>query len=74
MRGELASGFWWHINPHVAFKKLMLHGYFLASEHFYICEKFAHGPTEKDEVCLHGYVSQLVHDQMAFDPKKQVDY
>ena len=30
-RGELslAFGFWWHINPHVAYKKLMLQGYFL---------------------------------------------
>ena len=51
-RGELALGFWWHINPHVAYKKLMLQSYFLARDHFYICGKFAHGPTEKDEVYL----------------------
>ena len=59
-RGELALGFWWHINPHVAYKKLMLQGYFLARDHFYIC-----GPTEKDEVYLRGYVSRLVCDEMA---------
>ena len=64
-RGELALGFWWHINPHVAYKELMLHSYFLARDHFYICDKFAHGPTEKDEVYLHGYVSRLVCDEMA---------
>ena len=34
-------GFWWHISPHVAYKKLMLQGYFLARDHFYICDKFA---------------------------------
>ena len=51
-RGKLVFGFWWHINPHVTYKKLMLQGYFLASNHFYICDKFAHGPTEKDEVCM----------------------
>ena len=32
---------------------------------FYICNKLEHGPTEKDEVCLHGYVSRLVCDEMA---------
>ena len=32
---------------------------------FYICDKLEHGPTEKDEVCLHGYVSRLVCDEMA---------
>ena len=58
-RGELALEFWRHI------KKLMLQGYFLARDHFYICDKFAHGPTEKDEVYLRGYVSQLVRDEMA---------
>ena len=48
-RGELALGFWWHINPHVAYKKQMLQGYFLARDRFYICDcKFAHGPTEMD--------------------------
>ena len=64
-RGELVLGFWWHTNPHVAYKKLMLQGYFLTSDHFYICDKFAHGPAEKDEVYLCGYVSQLVRDEMA---------
>ena len=64
-RGELALGFWWHINPDVAYKKLMLQSYFLARGHFYICDKFVHGPTEKDEVCLRGYVSRLVCDEMA---------
>ena len=49
-------GFWWHINPHVAYKKLMLQGYFLTRDHFYVCDKFVHGPTEKDEVYLRGYV------------------
>ena len=53
-RGDFALGFWWHINPHVAYKKLMLQGCFLARDHFYICDKFVH---EKDEVYLHGYVS-----------------
>ena len=64
-RAELALGFWWHINPHVAYKKLMLQSYFLARDHFYICDKFAHGPMEKDEVYLRGYVSQLVCDEVA---------
>ena len=64
-RVELAFGFWWHINPHVTYKKLMLQSYFLARDHFYICDKFAHGPTEKDEVYLCGYVSRLVRDEMA---------
>ena len=59
-RGELALGFWRHISPHVAYKKLMLQGYFLAWDHFYIFDKFVHGPTEKDEVYLRSYVSQLV--------------
>ena len=77
-RGEHALGFWWYINPHVAYKKLMLQSYFLARDHFYICDKFAHGPTEKDEVYLRGYVSRLVYDEMAVTfletcvPKKQV--
>ena len=71
-------GFWWHINPHVAHKKLMLQSYFLARDHFYICDKFAYGPTEKDEVCLRGYVSKLISAEMAVMfletcvPKKQV--
>ena len=59
-RGELALGFWRHINPHVTYKKLMLQSYFLTRDHFYICDKFAHGPAEKDEVSLCGYVSRLV--------------
>ena len=58
-RSELAHGFWCQINPHVAYKKLMLQGYFLARDHFYICVKFAHGPTAKDEAYLHGYVTHL---------------
>ena len=40
-RGELALGFWWHINPHVAYKKLTLQGYHLARGHFYICDVYA---------------------------------
>ena len=43
----------------------MLQGYFLARDHFYICDKFAHGLTEKDEVYLRGYVSRLVRDENA---------
>ena len=43
----------------------MLQGYFLARDHFYICDKSAHGPTEKDEVYLRGYVSRLVRNEMA---------
>ena len=64
-RGELALGFWRHINPHVTYKKLMLQSYFLTRDHFYIYDKFVHGPTEKDEVYLCGYVSRLVCDEMA---------
>ena len=37
-RSELALGFWWHISPHVAYKKLMLQGYFLTKDHFHICD------------------------------------
>ena len=57
----------------------MLQGYFFAKDHFYICDKFAHGPMEKDEVYLHGYISQLVCDEIAAMfletcvPKKQVE-
>ena len=52
-RGELALGFWWHINTHVTYKKLMLQGYFLARDHFYTCDKFAHGPMERmKSVCM----------------------
>ena len=43
----------------------MLQSYFLARDHFYICDKFAYGPMEKDEVYLCGYVSRLVRDEMA---------
>ena len=43
----------------------MLQGYFLARDHFYICDKFAHGPMEKEEVYLRGYVFRLVRDEMA---------
>ena len=56
-----------------------LQGYFPARDHFYICDRFAHGPTKKDEVYLSGYVSGLVCDEMAVTfletsvPKKQVD-
>ena len=60
-RGEL----WRYINPHVTYKKLMLQGYFLARDPFYICDKFTHGPMEKDEVYLRGYVSRLARDEMA---------
>ena len=49
-RGELALGFWWHINPHVTYKKLTLQGYFLPRDHFYIFDKFAHSPMQMDEV------------------------
>ena len=33
-RGELALGFWRHINPHVTYKKLKLQSYFLTRDHF----------------------------------------
>ena len=72
-------GFWWHINLHIAYKKLMLQGYFFVRDHFYICNKLAHGPTEKDEVYLCVYLSGLVHNEMAVTflrpcvPKKQVE-
>ena len=48
---EFALGFWWHISSHVAYKKLMLQGYFLTRDYFHICDKFAHATAEKDEVC-----------------------
>ena len=57
----------------------MLQCYFLARDYFYICVKFTHSPTEKDEVYLRGYVSRLVCDEMAvtfletYVPKKQVE-
>ena len=54
---------------------MMLQSYFLTWDHFYICDKFACGPMEKDEVYLHGYVSRLVRDEMFLEtcvPKKQV--
>ena len=63
----------------ISYKKLMLQGYFLTRDHFYICDKFVHGPMEKNEVYLHGYLSRLVHDEMAVTfletcvPKKQVE-
>ena len=53
----------------------MLQGYFLARNHFYICDKFA----ENDEVYLRVYISWLVPDAMAVTfletcvPKKQVE-
>ena len=78
-RGELTLGFWWHIIPHIAYKKLILQGYFLARDHIYISDKFVHGPSEKDEVYLHGYVSRFVCEEMAITfletwvPKKQVE-
>ena len=56
----------------------MLQSYVLTRDHFYICDKLAHRPTEKDEVYLCGYVSRLVCDEMAVTfletcvPKKQV--
>ena len=43
----------------------MLQGYFLARDHIYICDKFAHGLKEKEDVYLRGYVSRLVCDKMA---------
>ena len=64
-RDELPLRFRWHINPHIAYKKLMLQGFFLARDHIYICDTFGHGPLEKDEVYPHGDLSRLVHDEMA---------
>ena len=40
MWGVLVLGFWW----------MMLQDYCLARDHFHICDKSAHGPTEKDQV------------------------
>ena len=48
-RDEHALEFCWHINPFVAYKKMMLQGYFLVRDQFYTCDKLAHGPTEKNE-------------------------
>ena len=45
----------------------------------YICDKLAHGSTEKDAVYLCGYLSRLVCNEMAVTflgpcvPKKQVE-
>ena len=57
----------------------MLQGFFLTRDHFYICDKFAHGPVEKDEVCPCGYLSRLVRNEIAVTflepcvPKKRVE-
>ena len=45
--------------------KLFPNLYFLARNLFHICDKFAHGPMEKDEVYLRGCMSLLVRDEMA---------
>ena len=62
---ELALGFWWHIKPHVAYKKLMLQGCFLARDNFHTCDKSAHCSGEKDEDYLRGCIYLLVCDEMA---------
>ena len=36
----------------------MLQGFSLSRAHFYISDKFVHGPMEKDEACLLGYLSE----------------
>ena len=76
VRGELALGFWRHINPYVTYKKLMLQSYFLTRDHFYICDKFAHGPTEKDEVYVAMfpdlYMMRWLSRFLKRVPKKQV--
>ena len=59
---KLALGFWWHIKPHVAYKKLMLQGYFLARDNFHICDRSAHCSAEKDEVYLRGCISNYYCD------------
>ena len=57
----------------------MLQGFFLARDHFYICDKFENGPTEKDKVYLCGCVFRLVHDEITVMfletcvPKKQFE-
>ena len=44
-----------------------------------VLQKWMHGPMEKDEVYLHGYLSRLVCDKMDVTflgtgvPKKQID-
>ena len=74
-RGEPALGFWWHINSHAAYKKLMLQGYFLAMDHFYICDKFTHGPMEKDEVATFPdlYVMRWLSHLLKRASKKQIE-
>ena len=65
-RGEL--GFWWHINPCIPYKKLMLQGYFLARDHF----------LRMKSICKATF-PRLVCDEMAVIvlvtcvPKKQVE-
>ena len=62
-------GFWWHINPHIAYKKRCCRATVWPGVTFtsvtVSLHMFAHGPTEmdawsygkKDEVYLHGYLS-----------------
>ena len=68
-RGELVLGFWWHINPPIPYKKLMLQGYFLARDHF----------LRMKSICEATF-PRLLCDEMAVIflltcvPKKQVDF
>ena len=52
-RGELALGFWRHINPRVTYKKLMLQSYFLARDHFYICDLIVLGFNDTSTLVGH---------------------
>ena len=75
-RGELKRGFWWHINPHVAYKKLMLWSYCLARDHLHLWQVCAWSYIKRwSHLC--GYISPLVRVEMAvtflqtYVPKKQ---
>ena len=55
---------------YVAYKKLMLQGYFLTRDHFYICDKFARGPMEKDGLSVFGCASDWRPGGRGFDPRR----
>ena len=75
VRGELALGFRWHINPHVAYKKLCCRATSSTGITFTSVTSL-HMVLWKRIVYLHGYVSRLVRDELASlflkrVPKKQ---
>ena len=75
-RGELALGFWFHISPHVDYKKLMLQGYLIARDHFYICDKLVVLLKRMKSICVAAfpdlYVMRWLSRFLKRVPKKQV--